>query len=57
MPLRLTAVAAGSGTPNKCLVLELGALTVSDEEMEDIMKIVKSPEELGLFMKDVSETI
>ena len=32
-------------------------LKVSNEEMIDIMKIVKSLEESGLLIKDVSETI
>ena len=31
--------------------------TLVIEEMNDIMKIVKSPEESGLLMKAVSETI
>ena len=33
------------------------ALITSNEEMEDIMKIVKSLEESGLLIKGVSETI
>ena len=32
-------------------------LIVSNEEMNDIMKIVKSPEESGLLIKGISETI
>ena len=32
-------------------------LLLSNEEMEDIMKIVKSLEELGLLIKGISETI
>ena len=32
-------------------------LIISNEEMEDIMKIVKSLEEAGLLIKGVSETI
>ena len=32
-------------------------LIVSNEEMNDIMKIVKSREEFGLLIKIVSETI
>ena len=32
-------------------------LIVSNEEMNDIIKIVKSLEESGLFTKDVNETI
>ena len=32
-------------------------LIISNEEMNDIMKIVKSLEDSGLLIKDVSETI
>ena len=32
-------------------------LIISNEEMNDIMKIVKSLEESGLLIKDVSKTI
>ena len=32
-------------------------LIISNEEMEDIMKIVKSLEESGLLIKSVNETI
>ena len=32
------------------------ALSISNEEMEDIMKIVKSIEESGLLMNAISET-
>ena len=33
------------------------ALIISNEEMEDIMKIVKSLEESGLLIKGITETI
>ena len=33
------------------------AVTISNEEIEDIMKIVKSLEESGLLIKGISETI
>ena len=33
------------------------ALIISNEEMEDIMKIVKSLEESGLLIKGISKTI
>ena len=33
------------------------ALILSNEKMNDIMKIVKSLEESGLLMKDISKTI
>ena len=32
-------------------------LKISNEEMNDIMKIIKSPEESGLLIKGVSEAI
>ena len=32
-------------------------LTISNEEMENKTKIVKSPEESGLLIKEISETI
>ena len=35
----------------------LTSLIISNEEMKDIMKIVKSLKELGLMIKGVSETI
>ena len=40
-------------------MLESGTTTliISNEEMNDIMKIVKSPEESGLLIKGVSEAI
>ena len=30
---------------------------ISNEEMNDIMKIIKSPEKSGLLIKGISETI
>ena len=36
---------------------ETTALIISNEELEDIMKIVKSLEEYGFLIKGVSETI
>ena len=40
-------------------MLESGTTTliILNEKMNDIMKIVKSPEESGLLIKSVSETI
>ena len=32
-------------------------LIITNEEMEDIMKVIKSLKELGLLMKGISETI
>ena len=37
--------------------LEIATLIISNEEMEDITKIVESLEELGLPVKGISETI
>ena len=36
---------------------DMSTLIISNEEVNDIMKIVKSLEESGLFINDVSETI
>ena len=46
----------GSGHPSD-LVLCATALIISIEEMEDLMKIVKSLEESRLLIKGISETI
>ena len=35
----------------------MAGLTISNEEIDDIIKIVKSFKEFGLLIKDVSETI
>ena len=60
IPLGLTAAAAadagiqkkilGSGHNNMTLI-------ISNDEMDDILKVVKSLENSGVFLKDVSETI
>ena len=47
--------------PGKCLLdlalpINTTALIISNDEMEDIMKIVKSLEDSGLLLKGVSET-
>ena len=39
------------------LALRTTALIISNEEMEDIMKIVKSHKESGLLTKGISKTI
>ena len=39
------------------LALRTAVLIISNEEMEDIMKIVKSPEESGLLIQEISETM
>ena len=60
IPLRLTAAAsaADAGIHKKSydLVINTTAI-ISDDEMEDILKIVKSLEGSRLFLKGLSETI
>ena len=59
--VRLGLTAAVSTTDaaiqNKIFGSGMAALIISNEEMEDIMKIVKSLEESGLLIKGVTETI
>ena len=45
-----------SGRPSN-LASRTTALIISNEEMENIMKIVKSIEESGLLIKGISDTI
>ena len=58
IPLRFTAAASPT---NASIYKNVGSgvttLIVSNEEMNDIMKIIKSFEESGLLIKDVRETI
>ena len=54
IPLRL--IASGSAT-DAAIGSGVTTLIVSNEEMNDFMKIVKSPEESGLLIKGISETI
>ena len=67
MPLGLTAAASatdpalykkafGSGKPHLDLAKQT-ALIISNEEMKNLMKIVKSLEQYGLLIKGVRETI
>ena len=58
-PLGLTAAApAIDGTIHKKVFRSaFTTLIISNEEMYDIMKIIKSLEESGLWIKGVSETI
>ena len=57
VPLGLTA-AADAGIHKKILGSGHNAtLIISNHEMEDILKIVRSLEDSGLFLKGVSETI
>ena len=46
----------GSGRPSD-LAFSATALIISNEEIEDIMKIVKSLKESGLLIKEINETI
>ena len=59
IPIGLTAAASATNAAIHKKMLESGftCLIISNEEMEDIMKIVKSLEDSGLLIKGVSETI
>ena len=59
VPLGLTAAAsaADAGIHKKILGSGSKTLIISNEEIEDIMKIFKSLEDSGLLLKGVSETI
>ena len=58
-PLGLIAAVSvtNAGIQTKILGSETSALKISNDEMEDIIKIVKSPEGFDLWLKEVSETI
>ena len=59
IPLGLIAASSGTETAIQKRIYGSGttALMISNEEMEDIMKIVKLLEESGLLIKATSETI
>ena len=58
IPLGLTAAAAADARIHeKILGSGTATLIISNDEMEDIIKIVKSLEDSGLLLKGVSETI
>ena len=59
IPLGSTAAASASdaGIHKKILGSETTTLIISNDEMEDIIKIVKSLEDSGLILKGVSKTI
>ena len=59
LPLALPAgsLATDPSIQKNFLGLETAALIISNEEMEDIMRIVKSLEKSGLLMEGISETI
>ena len=58
VPFGLTAVALATDAAiqKKIFGSKMTALIISNKEIEDIMKIDKSLEELGLLIKGVSET-
>ena len=51
------ALATDAAIPKKMFGSGFAILIISNEEMNDIMKIVKFPEESGLLIKDFNETI
>ena len=55
--LTAPASATNAAIHKKMFRSGMTTLIVSNEEMNDIMKIVKSPEESGLLIKGISETI
>ena len=59
IPLGLTAATSGTDPVIRQLIFESSVITliISDEEMNDILKEVKSLEESGVLIKGVSETI
>ena len=59
IPLGLTAAASATDAAIHKKMFGFGATTliISNEEMDDITKIVKSPEESGLLIKNVGQTI
>ena len=60
IPLGLTAAAAAAadaGIHKKILGSGNTTLIMSDDEMKDIIRMVKSLEDSGLLLKGVSETI
>ena len=59
LPLRLLAGMSTAEATIKNKIYGSGgtALTIANEKMEDIMKIVKSLEESGLLVKGMNETV
>ena len=57
--LGLTAAtsATNAATQKKVFGSEMTTLIISNEEMDDVMEIIKSIEESGLLIKGVSKTI
>ena len=59
IPLGLTAAAssADAGIHKKILGSGNTTLIISNKDMEDLIKIVKSPEDSGLLLKRVTESV
>ena len=59
IPLGITAAASTADAEIHNKILDSGTtiLTISNEEMEDIMKIIKSVEDSGILLKGVTEII
>ena len=59
IPLGLTAAASAvdAGIHKKILGSRNTALIISNEDMEDLIKIVKSLEDSGLLLKGVTESV
>ena len=60
IPLGLTAAAAAADAGIHKKILRSGnttTLIISNDEIEDIIKIVKSLEDSGLLLKGVTETV
>ena len=57
IPLALTVAPADAGIHKEILGSGATTLILSNEEMEEIMKIVKYLEDFGLSLKRVSETV
>ena len=51
LPLRLTEAASAPGIHKKILSSEAPALIISNDETEEIMKIVKPLEDFGLWIR------
>ena len=59
IPLGITAAASTADAEIHNKILDSGTtiLTISNEEMEDIMKIIKSVEDSGILLKGVTGII
>ena len=57
IPLGLTTSAADAEIHKQILGCGITTLIISNDEMKDIIKIVKSPEDSRLLLEGVSETI